>query len=161
MSDGSPNRVRRATSAVASPGVSEPALYSLDPQQRIEAIRHGIPAAYVALLSARMGISKEHLLSSLDLSRATIGRKERAATSLSKNESERVLGVEMLIEMVRSMVEQSGNPTDFDSARWVAGWLFRPLPALGGATPASYLDTFEGQRLVFDLISTSQSGAYP
>jgi putative toxin-antitoxin system antitoxin component (TIGR02293 family) len=94
------------------------------------------------------------------LSRATISRKERDDTVLSKDESERVLGVAALIGKVQTMVEESGNPDGFDSSRWVADWLTKPVPALGGAAPASYLDTFEGQRLVAELLALSQSGAY-
>lgn len=135
-------------------------LYLIDPQARIEAIRQGIPASMVGNLSSRMGMSKEILLSSLGLSRATISRKEKDATVLSKDESERVLGVETLIGMVQTMVEQSGDPTGFDAARWVSEWLTKPLPALAGETPASYMDTFEGQKLVAELLSMSQSGAY-
>ena len=135
-------------------------IYRFDPQARIAVIRQGIPASMVSNLSARMGMSKENLLSSLGLSRATISRKEKDATVLSKDESERVLGVESLIGMAQTMVEQSGNPAGFDAARWVSGWLSKPLPALAGATPASYMDTFEGQKLVAELLSMSQSGAY-
>lgn len=127
---------------------------------RIEAIRQGVPASLVNQLSARMGMSKENLLASLGLSRATIGRKEREASILSKDESERLLGVESLIHLVQSMVEQSGNPDGFDAARWLGNWLLAPLPALGGATAASYLDTFEGQKLVAELLTMTQSGAY-
>ncbi len=79
---------------------------------------------------------------------------------LSKDESEPLLGVETLIGMVQAMVEQSGEPAGFDAARWVSDWLTKPLPALAGAAPASYMDTFEGQRLVAELLSMSQSGAY-
>lgn len=86
--------------------------------------------------------------------------KEKEATVLSKDESERMLGVETLIGMVQTMVEQSGDPAGFDAARWVSNWLTKPLPALAGATPASYMDTFEGQKLVAELLSMSQSGAY-
>lgn len=132
----------------------------VDPQARIAAIRQGIPASAVGQLSTSMGMSKELLLTSLGLSRATISRKERDETVLSKDESERVLGVMSLIVKVQTMVEQSGNPDGFDAARWVAEWLSKPLPALGGATPASYMDTFEGQKLVGELLSMSQSGAY-
>ncbi len=107
-----------------------------------------------------MGMSKELLLGSLGLSRATISRKERDETVLSKDESERVLGIASLIGKAQSMVEESGNPDGFDAARWVANWLSKPLPALGGATPASYMDTFEGQKLVSELLSMGQSGAY-
>lgn len=135
-------------------------LYRLDPQERIALIRQGIDASMIGNLSSRMGMTKESLLSSLGLSRATISRKERDATVLSKDESERVLGVETLIGMVQTMVEQSGDPAGFDAARWVSNWLSKPLPALAGATPASYMDTFEGQKLVAELLSMSQSGAY-
>ena len=137
-----------------------PDIYRIDAKARIAVIRHGIPAASISNLSSRMGMSKESLLASLGLSRATISRKERDATVLSKDESERVLGVEALIGMVQAMVDESGDPTSFDAARWVAAWLANPLPALGGETPASYMDTFEGQKLVAELLSYSQSGAY-
>jgi uncharacterized protein (DUF2384 family) len=134
--------------------------YGVDPQQKIALIRRGIPALGIGQLCARMGISKETLLGSLRLSRATISRKEREGALLSSDESERVLGVEALIGLVQAMVEQSGNPAGFDAARWTGAWLAQPLPSLGGATPASYLDTFEGQKLVAGLLSMSQSGAY-
>ncbi|NHZ83032.1 DUF2384 domain-containing protein [Massilia sp. CCM 8695] len=105
-------------------------------------------------------MSREHLIHSLRLSRAAISRKEREGTLLSSDESERVMGVETLIGMVQSMVEESGNPEGFDAARWLSTWLTQPLPALGGATPASYMDTFEGQKLVAELLTMMQSGAY-
>jgi len=135
-------------------------LYRVDREARIAVIRQGIPASMVGQLSTTMGISKELLLGSLGLSRATISRKEKDETALSKDESERVLGVASLIGKVQTMVEESGDPTGFDAAHWVAEWLAKPLPALGGATPASYMDTFEGQKLVSELLSMSQSGAY-
>lgn len=135
-------------------------IYRFDPQARIALIRQGIPASMITNLSSRMGMSKETLLSSLGLSRATVSRKEKEGALLSKDESERVLGLEMLIVMVQTMVEQSGDATGFDAARWVAEWLTSPLPALAGATPASYIDTFEGQKLVAELLSMGQSGAY-
>lgn len=131
-----------------------------DPHARIALIRQGLPAATISRLSARMGMSKELLLSSLGLSRATISRKEKDASLLSKDESERVLGVETLIGMVQSMVARSGDPVGFDAARWTADWLSKPLPALAGATPASYMDTFEGQKMLKELLAMSESGAY-
>lgn len=135
-------------------------LLRLDPQARIDLIRQGIPAATIGRLSARMGLSKETLLASLGLPRATISRKEKDATTLSKDESERVLGFETLIDQVQTIVDESGDPSGFDAARWLAGWITKPLPALGGATPASYMDTFEGQRLVTSMLAMAQSGAY-
>lgn len=134
--------------------------YGVDTHARIALIRQGIPASTISRLSTRMGMSKEFLLSSLGLSRATISRKEKDAGLLSKDESERVLGLESLIGMVQTMVAQSGDGSGFDAARWVSDWLSRPLPALAGATPASYMDTFEGQKLIAELLSMTQSGAY-
>ena len=136
------------------------AAHGSDPHERIALIRQGIPAATTSRLSARMGMSKELLLSSLGLSRATISRKEKDAGLLSKDESGRVLGVETLIGAVQAMVERSGDPAGFDAARWLSDWLGKPLPALAGATPASYLDTFEGQKMVGDLLAMSESGAH-
>ena len=150
-------KAARRGSAVVFDGTQ---LYRVDPEARSAVIRQGIPAAMVGRLSTIMGISKELLLGSLGLSRATISRKEKNETALSKDESERVLGVASLIGKVQMMVEESGDPTGFDAAHWVAEWLAKPLPALGGATPASYMDTFEGQKLVSELVSMSQSGAY-
>lgn len=135
-------------------------LYRDDPGTRISVIRNGIPATMVGYLSATMGISKELLLASLGLSRATISRKEKDETALSKDESERVIGISSLIGQVETMVAESGNPTGFNAPHWVANWLVTPLPALAGATPASYMDTFEGQKLVSKLLSMNQSGAY-
>lgn len=135
-------------------------IYRFDPHARIAVIRRGIPASTISNLASRMGISKENLLSSLGLSRASISRKEKEAAVLSSDESERVLGIEILIGMVQAMVEQSGDAAGFDAARWVSGWLTTPLPALAGATPASYMDTFEGQKLVAEMLLMSQSGAY-
>ena len=147
-----------AAQQVAEPGAIYPA--RLDPQARIDLIRQGIPAATIGHLSARMGLSKETLLASLGLPRATISRKEKDATTLSKDESERVLGFETLIDLVQTMVDESGDPKGFNAPHWLAGWITRPLPALGGATPASYMDTFEGQRLVASVLAMTQSGAY-
>lgn len=135
-------------------------LYRSDPQRRIDLVRSGIPAARVGQLSTRMGMSKDQLINILQLSRAAIARKERERLLLSSDESERVMGVETLVGLVQDMVEESGDPEGFDAARWLSAWLSQPLPALGGATPASYMDTFEGQKLVAGLLAMMQSGAY-
>jgi hypothetical protein len=65
-----------------------------------------------------------------------------------------------LIGQVEVMLSQSGTGEKFDADRWVGAWLDHPLPALGGARPAEYMDTIEGQELVSGLLAQSQSGAY-
>ena len=51
--------------------------FGSDPQQKIEAIRRGIPADRVGHLAARMGIEDDYLLSNLGLSRARSLRGRR------------------------------------------------------------------------------------
>ena len=134
--------------------------YRSAPSERISALKAGVPARHIDALSSRMHITKEALIDTLRLSRATVNRKARSGGVLSQDESERVLGMECLIGQVHAMVEESGQLTGFDAAVWLAGWLFQPLPALGGKTPASYLDSIEGQKLVSNLLAMTQSGAY-
>jgi putative toxin-antitoxin system antitoxin component (TIGR02293 family) len=135
-------------------------IYLAPAQERIEAIRAGVPARRVDRLSELMQVTKESLIGTLGLSRATLSRKARAGEKLARDESERVLGIEALIGQVQAMIDEAGNPEGFDAPRWMARWINAPLPALGGATPASYLDTVEGQKLVARLLAMMQSGAY-
>jgi putative toxin-antitoxin system antitoxin component (TIGR02293 family) len=107
-----------------------------------------------------MDLTQESLIETLGLTRATLSRKAREDKPLSQDESERVLGVEALIGQVQAMIADSGDPTGFDAAKWVAKWLQAPLPALGGDKPASYMDTIEGQKMVANLLTMTQCGAY-
>jgi hypothetical protein len=69
-------------------------------------------------------------------------------------------GIEQLIGVVQEMIEQSGNPEGFSARRWVLSWIEMPVPALGGATPASFMNSAEGRKIVTNLLLMSQSGAY-
>lgn len=79
---------------------------------------------------------------------------------LSPNEDSGVVGMDSLIAQVQTMVEESGNPERFDAATWLARWMDRPLPALGGKRPAELMDTPEGRALVSNIIACMQSGSY-
>lgn len=48
-----------------------------------------------------------------------------------------------LIDQVQRIVDESGRPEGFNATKWVKRWICEPLPALGGRTPASCLDTLE------------------
>lgn len=130
-------------------------------RERIDEIRQGVPARRIGELSGAMDVPKERLVDSLGLSRATVNRKAQRGEALSREESERVVGMQALIGQVQAMVAGGAAlDADFDAARWLAQWLAQPLPALGGDTPASYLDTVEGQKLVSKLLAMAESGAY-
>lgn len=134
--------------------------FEADPLSRVGAMKRGIRAEFVDEIAAEMQLPKERLLGALGLSVATVNRKKKDATPLSKDESERLLGIARLVGQVETMVQQSGDPTSFNAASWLARWLEEPLPALGGHAPAELMDTAEGQAIVSNLLARSQSGAY-
>lgn len=135
------------------------AWYRMDFSDRIHVIRSGVPARSVGELCSIMEMPEEVLMESLGLSRATINRKVQREETLSPQESERVMGMQALIGQVQAMIDINSLP-EFDAAKWLATWLIAPLPALGGATPASFMDTVEGQKYVSNLLEIAQSGAY-
>ena len=135
-------------------------LYPFEAIERIELIREGVPARLLVLISEDMAIPKDRLYSTIGLARATVNRKLRGRQALSQDESERVLGIARLVGQVDAMVRESGNSEGFDAAKWVAAWLDRPQPALGGRRPAELMDTADGRGLVADLVARMQSGAY-
>jgi putative toxin-antitoxin system antitoxin component (TIGR02293 family) len=134
--------------------------YRADAMERIELVKRGVPADFIQALAKRMSMPKERLAGTLGLASATVNRKSRSNKPLSRDESSRVLGMARLVGQVQAMVEESGSPDDFDAATWVAQWLDKPLPAIGGRRPAELMDTPEGQRLVSDLVARLQTGAY-
>ena len=65
-----------------------------------------------------------------------------------------------LVHRVEKMVAESGNPEEFDAGQWLAEWMERSVPALGGKRPAEYMATAQGRALVSQLLAMTQSGAY-
>lgn len=141
-------------------GVTVQRIYTASPLARIEIVRSGVPASFVANLSEAMNVSRERIYQTMGLPRATVDRKVREQQALNANESERVLGLVQLIGQAEAIVNESGAAEDFDAAAWVGHWLGEPQPALGGRTPGEFMDTSEGRSLVGDLLLRQQSSAY-
>jgi len=141
-------------------GMSYMEAFRATPMDRIRLIKQGISARVLEQMAKEMSISKERLAGMLGLARVTVGRKVREDKPLSADEGSRVLGMASLIGQVQMIIEESGNPDGFNAAEWVARWIDRPLPALGGQKPAELMDTFDGQMLVSGIVSRMQSGAY-
>ena len=135
-------------------------LYAFDPIDRVAFVKEGLPAELLTVLAEDMAITKEKLYSTIGVARATVDRKVRAQTLLSQDESERVMGIARLVGQVDAIVRESGNPEDFDAAKWVSAWLDRPQATLGGKRPAELMDTSEGRGIVSGLVAQMQSGAY-
>lgn len=153
-------RRRRLWSDLLSRRLPLASLYLFDPLERIELVKAGVPADLLVRISEDMAIPRDKLYSTIGLARATVNRKLRDQQVLNQDESERVLGIVRLVGQVETIVRESGDPEGFDAGRWVAAWLERPLPALGGRRPAELMDTADGRSIVSDLIARMQSGAY-
>jgi Protein of unknown function (DUF2384) len=65
-----------------------------------------------------------------------------------------------LTDQLKTIVAESGNPTNFDAAAWLSRWLDGSLAALGGARPIDLMNTKEGQARVSQALAQMQSGAY-
>ena len=65
-----------------------------------------------------------------------------------------------LARQVEKMVAESGNPEDFDAGKWLAAWMERSVPALGGKRPVEFMATTEGRASISQLLAMTQSGAY-
>ncbi|MDQ2736539.1 MAG: DUF2384 domain-containing protein [Pseudomonadota bacterium] len=150
----------RAEETLRAAAVNFTIAYRADAMEQVALVKQGVPADFVQALAKRMSMPKERLAGTLGLASATVNRKSRENKPLSRDESSRVLGMARLVGQVQAMVEESGSPDDFDAATWVAQWLDKPLPALGGRRPAELMDTPEGQSLVADLVARLQTGAY-
>jgi putative toxin-antitoxin system antitoxin component (TIGR02293 family) len=135
-------------------------VFQAPPQDRVSAIKQGVPAAVVTRITKSMGTSKDGFLRMLGLSRATIDRKISRNGALSADEGQRVIGIAKLVGLVETMTKQSGSTANFDAAKWLAQWINQASPALGGKKPAEFLDTAEGQELVSSVLQRMQSGAY-
>lgn len=130
------------------------------PVERFEIIQHGIPAGDVGEIAGLMNLPRERLYSILNFPSSTVKRKAANKELLTPEMSARLLGVEKLIGQVEVMIEESGDPTGFDAAKWVAQWIETPTAALGGKTPATYLVNEEGFGIVSNLLARMQSGGY-
>jgi putative toxin-antitoxin system antitoxin component (TIGR02293 family) len=136
------------------------AFFKASPGERVAQIRRGVPAIHLEEIRQGTHLSKERLYGMLGFPRATTVRKIRERAVLPIDQGERVLGLEHLIGQVSVMVSESGSEEGFDAARWVGQWLEQPIPALGGAKPADYMDTREGQELVSRILVQSQAGVF-
>lgn len=128
--------------------------------QRLALIRRGVPASWIRDSEVAMGYSRSSLCALLGIKVSTVNRKLHNHALLSHDESERLMGLQRLLGEVHALLRDCGDGTPFDAAAWLASWLQRPNQALGGETPAAFMDTAEGREQVGRLINAQRSGAY-
>lgn len=136
-------------------------LYLADTDQRINAVRRGLPGHQVLVVFERaLDASRDTVQGLLGISRATGSRMVRGDSRLGPDATQRALFIAGLVKMVEDDLPQSPEVTDFDAAVWVRQWLETPQPAIKGATPASYLDTDDGRNVVRRLLGNLLAGTY-
>ncbi len=143
-----------------APSLSYLDIFRAEPLARIRMVKAGLSAATAKQIISDLDMRGADAADALDVPISTINRKAKNQDVLSRDESERFIGLARLIGQVQAMVEDSGDPRGFDAQAWTARWLAEPLPAFGGERPVDYLDTMEGQALVSNMLSRIQSGAY-
>ena len=140
--------------------LSYTAVFHASPLERISLIRRGIPASEAKRIFSDLHITQGAGFTALNLSTATVNKKAKHGENLSPEESERIVGLAKLVGQLEAMLQDSGNPANFDARAWMARWLTEPLPAFGGVRPADLMDTMEGQGLVAAALAKLESGAY-
>lgn len=128
--------------------------------QRVALIRRGVPASWLRDTEAAMGFSRSALCGLLGIKVSTVNRKLHNKALLSHDESERLMGLHRLLGEVQALLRDCGDGRPFDACAWLASWLLRPNQALGGETPAAFMDTAEGREKVGRLIGAQRSGAF-
>jgi putative toxin-antitoxin system antitoxin component (TIGR02293 family) len=136
------------------------AIFRAEPRQRIQIVKAGLPAISAKQIISDLDMRSADAAEALQAPISTINRKAKNHETLTRDESERFLGLAKLIGQVQAMVDDSGDPDGFDAKAWTARWLNEPLPAFGGDRPVDYMDTMEGQTLVANMLARIQSGAF-
>lgn len=133
---------------------------NLESVEIIGVVRKGVPALAIDDLARAMEVPRAQLMAWMGWAAATVERKIRTRSALSKSAGGQVFSVIRLISQVQRMVNESGNPEGFVAAVWLANWLKQPNPALDRISPGEYMDTAEGFNLLSDILARMQSGAY-
>lgn len=118
--------------------------------EMIELVRKGLDRGTIYRLIDLLGITLEQMCDLIHISSRTLQRKAESE-SLGSLVSERALD---LSRVLVQGVEALGSIQAFQS------WLQSPRPALGGATPLSYLDTHLGCELVINILGRIEHGVF-
>lgn len=134
--------------------------YRASPIEKITEIRSGVPVARLRNLAQEMALPQSTVTGYLGLARSSVRHKTDEKRMLTKDAGALVIGIESLIGQVDIMVAESGDPTGFSAAQWVASWISTPNPVMGGVAPSTFMDTIEGQHLVAGILAMAQTSAY-
>lgn len=132
------------------------------PTQIMDAERSGVSARLLKDLATEIDIPLARLYKYLGVSKATVEVKAPRNEPLTGTGGQQTLALARLLNQARGIVARSKAPEarGFDASRWFGTWLETPQPALGGRTPAEFLDTPTGIETVARTLGAIESGAY-
>jgi uncharacterized protein (DUF2384 family) len=67
---------------------------------------------------------------------------------------------EEITKQVKKIIFESGDGENFDVDKWVYNWIHSPIPALGGRCPIEFLHNDSDYKIISEMISRMQTGAY-
>jgi putative toxin-antitoxin system antitoxin component (TIGR02293 family) len=116
----------------------------------MELLRTGLPIEALEVATQTLGLSSEEVSTVLGIPKRTLARR-RKEHQLSPYESNRLFRLAHLAAHALDV---------FDDREQAQGWFHEPIPALGGRTPVSMLDTEAGVVLVDDELGRIEHGIF-
>jgi putative toxin-antitoxin system antitoxin component (TIGR02293 family) len=125
-------------------------LLGVEPMQRIDLVRKGLPASAVQAAADYLAMSKKDLLSAIRIPVSTLTLRTRGRKPLSPEESDKLI---RLAEAVKRAIVVFGDEAEGKA------WLNDPISSLGDRRPVDLLDTQDGFDLVMRTLGRIQFGA--
>ena len=124
-----------------------------DPMTAIRITREGLPKSSILALAQALDLPSSDMVDILPISLRTLQRyKEgRADARLSAKLSDHMVQVSKVLARTIEV---------FESAELAKRWMKEPLPALGGQSPLSLLDTSSGGDLVMTELVRIEYGVF-
>ncbi|SHE49944.1 Uncharacterized conserved protein, DUF2384 family [Thermomonas hydrothermalis] len=133
------------------------------PMERVKLERRGVPAEIIKVLLTEFGMTTGAVQKLAGIPKSTYTKKIREKAPFAGTPGQSVIGLLDLVNMVEDMLKDMPDmavPPGFSAEKWVAEWVERPQPALGGVAPIDIMDTPTGRASVMKLLGSLQSGAY-
>ena len=122
-----------------------------NPDDLMNLIRRGVPAASVSVLAEKLRVGNAALSRKLGIPQRTLSRRISTASPLTPAESDRTV---RMARIYANAVEMIGDEQK------AVEWLNTPNRALGGEKPLDQLDTDTGTRMVEDILGRIAYGVH-
>ena len=116
--------------------------------QIIKKLNQGLPISSFNTLKETLNIPQKELNQHLNLSEATLSRRQKKGF-FTKDESEKIYRYLEILDKATELFENQSKASD---------WLKKPAIALNNQTPLSYAQTEQGAREVLNLITRLEYG---